>query len=52
MFDASQKYAVDIPIVKCDSIRYKPDSLNLANGKINQIFKDIPREDLIEREFS
>ena len=45
MFNLSQKYAVDRPILKCDNIRYTPPSLNLVNGENIQIFNDIPRED-------
>ena len=45
MFNLSHKYAVDRPILKCDSIRYTPPSLNLVNGENNQIFIGIPREE-------
>ena len=45
MFNLSQKYAVDRPILKCDFTRYTPPSLNIVNGENNQIFVDVPRED-------
>ena len=45
MFNLSQKYAVDRPILKYDYIRYNPLSLNLVNAENNQIFIDMPRED-------
>ena len=43
MFNISEEHAVDRPILKCDYIRYTPLSLNLRNGKNNQIFIDIAR---------
>ena len=45
MFKLSQKFAVDRPILKCDFIRYTPQSLNLVNRENFQIFIDIPKED-------
>ena len=47
MFNLSQKFAADRPILKFDYLRYTPPSLNLVNGEINQIFIDIPREDSV-----
>ena len=44
MFNLSQKYAADRPILKCEYIIYTPPSLNLVNGENNQVFIDIPRE--------
>ena len=44
MFNFSQNYAVDRPILKCDYIRYTPPSLNLVNGEINDFFIDNPRD--------
>ena len=44
MFNLSQEYAVDRPILKSDYIRYTPPSLNPVNGEIIQSFIDIPRE--------
>ena len=45
MFNLSKKNAVDRTILKCDFITYTPPSLNLVNGKNNQTFDDIPREE-------
>ena len=45
MFNLSQKFAVDRPIVKCDYIRYTPPSLYVVKGENNLIFIDILRED-------
>ena len=45
MFNLSQKFVTDRPILKCDYIRYTPRSLNLVNVEINQISFDIIRED-------
>ena len=44
MFNISKKFPVDRLILKCDYIRCTPPSLNLVNGKNNQIFTDIPRD--------
>ena len=44
LFKLSKKHVIDRPILKCDCIRYTPPSLNLINGKCNQIFIDLPRE--------
>ena len=44
MIELTQKNAADIPILKCDYINYTPPPSNFVNGKINQIFIDIPRE--------
>ena len=45
MFNLSQKYAVDRPILKCDFIRYTPPSLNLVNGENIQFFIVTLRQD-------
>ena len=45
MFNLSQNFAVDRPILKKVFIRYTPPYLNLLNGENYQIFNDIPRED-------
>ena len=45
MFKFSKKHAIDRPFLKCDCIRYTQPSLNLLNGKSNQTFIDLPRED-------
>ena len=44
MFNLSQKYAVDRPILKYNYLRYTLPSLNLVSGETNQIFIDITRE--------
>ena len=46
MFNFSQEYAVHRLFLKADNIRYTPNSLNFANGEINQIFNDIPGENI------
>ena len=45
MFNLSQKFAVDRPILEFDYIRYTPPSLYLVNGENIQNFNNIPRED-------
>ena len=45
MFYLSQKDAVDVPVLKCDYIRYTPPLLNLVNGESIQICIDIHRKD-------
>ena len=48
MFNLSQKYAADRPILKCDCFRYTPLSLNLVNGQNGeniQFFFHMLRED-------
>ena len=44
MFNLSQEYAVDRPILNCDYISYTLPSSNLVNGENYQIFIKIPRE--------
>ena len=45
MFNISQNYSIDRPVVKCDYFRYTPLPLNLVIGENNQIFFCIPREE-------
>ena len=42
MFNLSRKFAVDKLILKCESVRYTPPSLNLLKEENDQIFIDIP----------
>ena len=45
MLNLPQNYAIDRPIIKCDSLRHTPPSLKIVNGENNQIFTDIPRQE-------
>ena len=47
MFNLSQKYAVDRPILKCDFIRYTPPPLNIVNGENNPIFLIYPEKTVL-----
>ena len=44
MFNLSPIFAVDRPILKCDSVRYTPPALNPVNGENIQVFSDAARE--------
>ena len=45
MFNLSENYTVDRPVVKCDYISYTLPSVNLVYGEDIQIFIHLPRED-------
>ena len=47
MFKLSEKYQIDIRILKCDYIIYSPSEISTIDTPISQIYIIIPREDSV-----
>ena len=47
MSNRSEKYKIDIRILKCDYIRYSPSKISTINTPNSQICINIPREDSV-----
>ena len=46
MFNLSENFTVDRPILECDYVPYTPPSLYLVTGENNQSFFVVPREEM------
>ena len=45
MFKLVAKYQIDLKVLKCDYIRYRPSEISTLNTANSQIFINIPQED-------